>query len=206
MKGRAYMIIGLDFDNTIVSYEDVFYDVALEDGYIDESVARSKIAVRDDLRARDMEDIWTRIQGYVYGACLDRVNIFPGVIDFLRWAQESRIEVVIVSHKTRYPFVGPRYDLHQAAQEFIKSKLRDGQNSLIMSENVNFRETKEEKIILIGEIGCDAFIDDLPEILLAPTFPSTTRRFLFDPEGSHKSLEDIVSVKSWDQFMECLKS
>lgn len=200
------MIIGLDFDNTIVSYENVFHKVALEKGHIDESVARTKLAVRDNLRARDMEDMWTKMQGYVYGACMDQADIFPGVIDALRWARDNGIQVVIVSHKTRFPFMGPKYDLHKAAREWIENTLKDGQGPLIMAENVNFRETKEEKISRISEIGCHAFIDDLPEILLAPAFPPMARRFLFDPGNGHEAIDGVVSVESWGQFVGHLKS
>lgn len=198
------MIIGLDFDNTIVSYENVFHDVAVEQGHIDEHVARSKLAVRDNLRARGMEDVWTEMQGYVYGACMDRADLFPGVIETLQCARDSGLRIVIVSHKTQYPFLGPKYDLHEAARAFIEHALHDERGALVSPDNINFRETKEEKIARIAEIGCDVYLDDLPEILLAPTFPSTTQRFLFDPDQSHGREDGIYPVQSWAQFREHL--
>ena len=54
------MIVGLDFDNTIVNYENLFYTIALEEGYISADVDRSKLAVRNDLRGRDLEDVCKR--------------------------------------------------------------------------------------------------------------------------------------------------
>lgn len=200
------MIIGLDFDNTIVSYETVFHKVAVEKGLIDTTVTRSKLAVRDDLRTRHMENDWTELQGYVYGTCMNQADIFPGVIDVLRWARDSMIEVVIISHKTCYPFLGPKYDLHRAAREWIESTLKDDFGLLVSVDNVNFRETKEEKIARITEIGCDIFIDDLPEILQAPTFPSSTQRFLFNSTDYHDPNDEIISVKNWDQFLKHLKA
>lgn len=199
------MKVGIDFDNTLVSYESVFHKVALEKGYIDAGVSKSKLAVRENLRARDMEDVWTELQGYVYGACMDQADIFPCVIETLSWARENSVEVAIVSHKTRFPYLGPAYDLHRAAGEWIEKTLRDADGPLVCPEHLYFREAVDEKIACIAEIGCDVFIDDLPEILLAPTFPTAARRYLFDPDGVHAPIEGIVSVASWIEFLEHLK-
>ena len=45
------MLVGVDFDNTIVSYDALFWNVALEKKLIPESVPPVKNAVRDHLRA-----------------------------------------------------------------------------------------------------------------------------------------------------------
>jgi len=42
--------IGIDFDNTIVSYDTLFHRVALERGLIPISVPANKISVREYLR------------------------------------------------------------------------------------------------------------------------------------------------------------
>ena len=44
------MIIGLDFDNTIVSYDELFHRVALEGGLVPGDLPVRKEAVRDYLR------------------------------------------------------------------------------------------------------------------------------------------------------------
>ena len=44
-------MIGIDFDNTIVCYDDVFARVAVELGLVPPKVATSKTAIRDHLRA-----------------------------------------------------------------------------------------------------------------------------------------------------------
>ena len=46
-----------------------------------------------------------------------------------------------------------------------------GFKNLIEPDHVFFELTKEEKIARVANIGCDYFIDDLPEILLMPGFP-----------------------------------
>jgi hypothetical protein len=50
------MIIGLDFDNTIVSYDSLFHKVSLEQNLINEIFEANKIKIRDYLRAVNKED------------------------------------------------------------------------------------------------------------------------------------------------------
>jgi hypothetical protein len=194
------MRVGLDFDNTIVSYDALFHKVALEGGWIPGSVAQSKVSVRDHLRGIGKEEIWTEMQGTVYGGRMAEAAAFPGVREFLLWARGSGIEVSIVSHKTRHPFLGTQYDLHAAARGWIEQVLRDQGGPLVAAGNVFFELTKDEKLGRIGAIGCDAYVDDLPEILLAPGFPARTERLLFDPDGHHagaglRRLPDWAAVR-----------
>ena len=61
-------VVGLDFDNTLVSYDDVVHSVALERGLISGDLPRCKRAVRDRVRQLpDGENEWQRIQAAVYG-------------------------------------------------------------------------------------------------------------------------------------------
>lgn len=195
------MRIGIDFDNTIVSYDTLFHKVAVEQEVIPADLPQTKLAVRDYLRRQGQEDIWTEMQGYVYGVRMDEAKAYPGVFDFLRWASGRGIAVSIISHKTRYPFIGPNYDLHEAARHWIKTHLIDGERHLIAPNQVFFELTKEEKIRRIEAVGCDYYIDDLPEILLAETFPRGTACILFDPDAHHDDASDLVRVRSWDDTL-----
>ncbi|HEX6713425.1 MAG TPA: hypothetical protein VF066_08565, partial [Thermoleophilaceae bacterium] len=116
------MVLGVDFDNTIVSYDEVFHDIAVEDGLIPAGIARTKESVRNHLRRAGREDDWTRLQGEVYGARMDRARPFHGVLEALRDCARDGIELAIVSHKTRHPYLGPRYDLHAAAREWLEQR------------------------------------------------------------------------------------
>jgi phosphoglycolate phosphatase-like HAD superfamily hydrolase len=102
------MRVGLDFDNTIVSYDSLFHKVAREGGWIPRDLPPSKLLVRDHLRRIGKEEVWTEMQGLVYGARMAEAESFPGAAQFMRWARGAGIELFIVSHKTRYPFLGPR--------------------------------------------------------------------------------------------------
>lgn len=192
------MHIGIDFDNTIVSYDSLFHKVALEGGLIPADLVPSKLKIRDHLREVGHEDLWTEMQGYVYGARMGEAAPFPGVLEFLRWTRTKGIRVSIISHKTRHPFVGPSYDLHAAAGQWIRDNLAD-ENDSLRQDGVFFETTKEEKLQRIERARCGYFVDDLPEILLAEDFPQTTARILFDPEGHHKQA-DIATVRSWREI------
>ena len=190
----------MDFDNTIVCYDHVFHMVAVERGLIGADVTISKVAVRDHMCRAGNEDAWTELQGYAYGKRMADATAYPGVMEFLRQARDCAITVYIISHKTRHPFAGPRYDLHQAAESWIESTLVDDGGPLVRRENVFFYEAKNEKISRIRELECDVFVDDLPEILTAPGFPDSIRKFLFDPDRNHGPLPGIEPIAHWDEI------
>jgi len=198
------MRIGIDFDNTIVSYDALFHKVAWEQDLVPAETPSNKVAVRDHLRGIGQEDRWTEMQGYVYGARMVEALAYEGVIDFIRGAKAAGHEVTIVSHKTRHPFIGPQYDLHAAARAWIACHLLSDGKPLLPSENIFFELTKLEKLTRIAACGCEAFIDDLPEILLADDFPSNTARLLFDPEEHHADLaaQGLGIFRSWRQLAE----
>jgi hypothetical protein len=198
------MHIGLDFDNTIVSYDLLFHKVARELNIVPPQIPVNKLAVREHLRGVGKEDSWTELQGYVYGARMDEASAYDGVIDFMRLAGRVGHTLTIVSHKTRYPFIGPQYDLHEAARGWIDHHLTVDGRRLISTSQIFFELTKQEKIRRIAEIACDIFIDDLPEILMSEGFPVATERLLFDPERHHtkSTLAALKHFSDWAEITE----
>jgi hypothetical protein len=192
--------IGIDFDNTIVSYDALFHKVALERTLIPPELASTKLSVRDYLRQAGKEDIWTELQGYVYGARMNDAAAYPGAIDFLACARAEDAHLAIVSHKTHHPFLGHPYDLHHAARGWVTRFLIDQPLPLIKEGDAYFELTKEDKLARIGELGLDFFIDDLPEILLAAGFPTLTARILFDPDRIHPADSRLAAFPSWNHI------
>ena len=45
-------LLGIDFDNTLVNYDNLFHKVAVEKGLIKYSLPANKIAIRDYLREK----------------------------------------------------------------------------------------------------------------------------------------------------------
>src|SRR6266513_186637 len=107
--------IGVDFDNTIVCYDDVFYLIALAEKLIPVELRPDKIAIRNHLRAIGQEDRWTAMQGLVYGERMAEAQPFPGVREFFSACAAKSVNVAIISHRTRQPIVGDPCDLHAAA-------------------------------------------------------------------------------------------
>lgn len=194
------MRIGIDFDNTVVSYDELFHRVALERNLVPRELPATKLSVRDYLRQAGKEDIWTEIQGYVYGARMADAVAYPGVMVFFAWARAAGVSLVIVSHKTRHPFLGHPYDLHEAAHGWVNKFLVGETDPLIEACDVYFELTKREKLARIVQLELDYFIDDLPEILLAEDFPGGTGRILFDPDGNHPVDARMVSFSEWDRI------
>lgn len=196
------MRIGFDFDNTIVSYDELFHKVAVEQGAVPATLDVNKVAIRNYLRNEGKEDIWTAMQGYVYGERMQEALPFEGVISFIADAKKQGHELRIVSHKTRFPFMGPQYDLHASAIRWIETHLLSDGVPLFAQDEYFFEQTKDEKIARIASCGCEVYIDDLPEILFHKDFPQTTVKYLFDPEKHHNG-SDHATLKpahSWEQL------
>ena len=132
---------------------------------------------------------------------MDEARAYPGAVEFILDRLRRGDKVSVVSHKTRHPFMGPKHDLHVAARGWIAHHLQPQLNAAGVAIGVHFELTKGEKLARIGQCNCYAFIDDLPEILLAPEFPAPTRALLFDPDGTH-SATTLTRFDSWASLSE----
>lgn len=194
-------MIGVDFDNTVVRYDELFGRVALELGLVPPHAATSKTAVRDHLRTIGEEDRWTELQGIIYGPRMIEAALFPGVEAFFTRCRQECLPIAIVSHRTRFPYRGDRHDLHAAARDFLaRHGFHDERAIGLPRERVFFEETKEGKLARIATLGCSVFIDDLPELLGDPRFPGHVRRILFDPDRLHPPPAGVAAAASWDDI------
>lgn len=199
------MIIGIDFDNTLVSYDTLFHRVAREQGLIPSDLPVNKTAVRDHLRATGREPLWTEMQGTVYGARIAEAEAFPGVLQFLQACRQHGVSVRIISHKTRHPYLGERHDLHAAARAWLHQHgFIDPTNTGISDNDVFFELTKADKLTRIAACGCTQFIDDLPELLTDAAFPGKVTRLLFDPQNSHPTQSNLRVVNNWATLQDIL--
>jgi hypothetical protein len=192
------VIIGVDFDNTIVSYDGLFHKLAVRQGLAPDEIPAAKNAVRDYLRQIGQEDRWTELQGYTYGPGMREARLFPGVLEFFDRCRRTGQEVFIISHRTRYPFLGPRHDLHEAAHDFlVEHGLNDPARIGLAADHIHFHESKEEKLARINQVGCTHFIDDLPEILTAAELRADIEKILFDPNGQQADCPGLRRIGSW---------
>jgi hypothetical protein len=193
-------LIGVDFDNTVVCCDEVIHHVALEQGLITASVPARKSAVRAHLRVAGNEEVWTRLQGYVYGVAILDAPAYPGALEFFRRAAQTGRRVCIVSHRTRYPYLGPRYDLHRTALDWMEGNGLFNVDGGLVRERVFLEETKHDKLRRIGSLACTHFLDDLPELLSEPAFPPHVEPWLFDPHDIYVTSSAFRRVSCWHEF------
>jgi len=200
-------VIGLDFDNTIVCYDEVFARVAIEEGLVPQGVAPTKSTIRDHLRRTGREEVWTELQGRVYGPLMRYAVPFPGALEFIAEAVRGGYDVAIVSHRTRYPYRGERHDLHAAARTWLtRHGCGDGGSVGLADARIHFEESKDAKLRRIGVLGCRSFVDDLPEIVGSTDFPHDVDRILFDPAGITAPTASFVVARSWSEVRRYLLS
>jgi|SRR6516164_3678705 hypothetical protein len=192
------MIVGVDFDNTIVCYDNLFHRIALERGWIPDSLPVGKNDVRDFLRGQGRERDWTELQGYVYGPRMAEAQPFPGVREFFAGAVQRGVPVYIISHKTRNPVVGPAHDLHQTAREWLQAQgFFDPVQIGLSPGHVHFGLTRPEKVAFIKQTGCTHFVDDLEETFLEETFPHGVSKILFGRHQAPQSLRSVQPAENW---------
>jgi hypothetical protein len=198
--------IGVDFDNTIVCYDALFHRVALERGLIPAELPVNKSEVRNYLRRAGKEEIWTEMQGCVYGGRMAEAAPYPGVIEFFRNCLRSGITLSIISHKTRHPFLGEQYDLHEAALNWLELQgFFDPGRIGLPRGSAFFELTREAKIGRIIRQGCTHFIDDLPEVFAEANFPKIGR-ILFDPGDIYGKEAQYKRAPHWAEIPKLLET
>jgi hypothetical protein len=188
------MIIGFDFDNTIVCYDNAIVILAEQQFDLPADLPRTKLGIRDFLRSSGREPEWTRFQGALYGPGMVHAEPFEGALNVIEELAILGHKLAIISHRTRFPYLGERHDLHGFAGAWVRERVP------AVFENVWFHETKSEKIATIARSRCDVFLDDLPEILSDPAFPSSTIGVLFAPNGE-SSVWQGRRVASWQDLI-----
>ena len=202
--------IGLDFDNTIVCYDQAIAVLAEEMLALPPQLPRTKLALRDHLRAAGREAEWTAFQGALYGPGMVHAQPFEEAIETMQQLVVAGHDLVIVSHRSRRPYAGPAHDLHAAAREWLAQRLQPAGLFLGQepdpagSSAVNFLETRDAKVARIAELGCQVFVDDLPEVLAAPDFPASSTGILFDPSGSTSAPQGQHRISAWKQLPDLL--
>jgi len=178
--------IGIDFDNTIVGYDEVMRRIALERGLIDGG-ERSKRAVRDRIRQLPGGEIeWQKLQALAYGPRMGEAVLLEGADEFIRRCRGAGMDVFIVSHKTVFANCDEtRTDLRAAAMAWMTARRFFEPDGLgLRCGDVYFESTRAAKIARVEQIGCSHFIDDLVEVFLEPSFPSGVQKILLAPDAA----------------------
>ena len=200
------MRIGIDIDNTIICYDRVFASVAMSQGFSVHSNA-SKEEVKKWFHERDMQQSFTRLQGEVYGKFIDLASVFDGVLSFIDVAKRSGCHLFLVSHKTRYPLIGEKIDLHKSARHFLinNNVISNSGGVGVHPSNVFFERTLTRKIKRISTLNLDFFIDDLLQVFEHSNFPVTTNFMHFSHDLSETALtSEFSAFANWKQILSFL--
>ena len=195
--------IGIDFDNTIVCYDNIFYSIALEKGYIKNDVPPKKKIIRDIIRKNFGEIIWQKLQLEIYGSKIIEAKPFVGVFDFILDLLKLGFDVYIISHKSQYASIDETKskDLIKAARNWLHKYFFISLNANLFQENnVFFEPTRRMKIQRISSLGCNIFIDDLLETFLDINFPDNTRKILFSSSNFIPNKHSITQCSNWEEI------
>lgn len=187
------MVIGVDFDNTLVSYDELFLHLARERGLV---TGPGKKAIRDSIRQLpDGEIEWQKLQGIAYGPRMAEAKLIEGVPEFFAACRERGLPVHIISHKTEFAaYDGTHTNLRQAAQTWMNAHGLPA---------AHFGGSRAEKIAIIQRLGCTVFVDDLEETFLEPDFPSGVEKLLFASHG-HEPMTGVRICRSWQEILESI--
>ena len=182
--------IGLDFDNTLIDYEQVFTKVFITETTRREinlsEVPAGKQAVKRAAIKLAGETFWMSIQGQAYGRGITGGKLSAGAAGFLHTARSNDAEIYIVSHKTEYGhFDDSQTNLRIAARDWMDDQgFFDPHGFGLHPSRVFFEGTLETKITRIKSLNLDYFVDDLKKVLTSPSFPKYTRGIWFRPQPS----------------------
>ena len=164
------MIFGIDFDNTIVNYNLAFKKaIKLEKINLSKSLDKekfnSKIQIKNYFLKNNDIDLWKKIQSKVYSKYIFEGYLNIEILKLLKYLDKKKIKFYIVSHKTIYPYIGKKINLHRLSKKWLRSNLFNVKNNFKKNYKSFFETTKKKKLNKIKLLKITHFIDDLDEIL-----------------------------------------
>lgn len=198
--------IGIDFDNTLACYDNLFHQVALEKQLVNSTIATKKSAVKKAIQKRYGNSTWVELQGSVYGERILEAPPFVGTNTFLTWCRVNDIQIKIISHKTQFAVANEALDLRLAARNWLEHHKIMNLGG-IQDNDISFHETRDEKVQQIIKSQCDIFIDDLIEVLEHPHFPQDTQGVLIHgaslkkPMSSKHKNKQLHACADWSELL-----
>lgn len=200
------MRVGIDFDNTLISYDDIFLQAAIDRALLPRGFGGDKIAVRDSIRSKDGDLQWTKLQAEVYGQRIADAKMIEGARDFVRACRKHAAQVFVISHKTRFAAADPNgADLHAAALSWMEHNNFFKMEGLGFElSDIFFEPTREEKCRRVAELGCSHFVDDLEEVFREPGFPRGVERLLLYRGKNAPPHGPFIPFASWGAITNAL--
>lgn len=195
--------IGIDFDNTIVSYDDIFYKIALQRELIERNCPRNKREIRDRIRfLPNGEEKWQKVQAVVYGPAMGEARLIDGVKEFFTLCMDHNVSTYIVSHKTEYAnYDETATNLRSAAMTWMgEAGFFSAEGLGLKREDIFFESTRLEKVWRISKLNCSHFIDDLVEVFQEDAFPQYVEQILYAPRSQCNVKSSMRVAATWEQI------
>ena len=187
--------IGIDLDNTIIDYDKVFYKIALKEGLITKNIKSDRIKIRNFIKKKSLVK-WKILQSKIYSVYINEAEVKKGFLNFINSVYQKGFEFCIISHKTKYPYMGEKRDLHLISKKWINININKKIDFKI--KNIFFETSEKKKINKIIKQKCDYFIDDLPSILEA--IPKKTKKILIDTKKNYKKTNKFLVLDKWKKI------
>jgi hypothetical protein len=190
--------LGIDLDNTIIDYSISIMNLAkIEYGINLKPNTNLKKDLKRLIISKFNENEWTRAQGLLYSKYVASANLYDGFLPNLEKLKSTFDNIYIVSHKTKFPYIGSEIDIREKAMNWIMEKIvSDAGMPLFRENHVYFESTINEKIQRISERECKIFIDDLPDILVK--LPINLEGILF---GTRTTEMGHMSFDNWHDLV-----
>jgi hypothetical protein len=201
----SHEIVGVDFDNTIVTYDEVLGRIAQERALVLSEAVQTKKEIRDHIRRLpEGESEWQKCQALIYGSRIGEARLIEGVREFFQRCAKQGVRTYVVSHKTEFSrFDTTGTDLRNAALGWMSANgFFEAEGLGLRRDEVIFTATRAEKVRRIAELECTHFIDDLEETFSETGFPARTVRILYEPAGRSPLPPEVTRMKSWKEIGE----
>lgn len=201
------MRVGIDLDNTLACYDNLFRNVAIEWNLLPPTFLGGKRELRDTLRQRPGgEGDWLRLQAEVYGPRMIDAQLIEGALYFAQACRRRGADLYVISHKTQFAAANPgKFDLHRAALAWMEAHdffERDGFG--LSTKQVFFEPTRSVKCQRIQALGCSHFVDDLEEVFYEPEFPLQVERFLLHRGSGHPPRGPFMAFPNWHAIADAI--
>jgi len=200
---NSHQVIGIDFDNTLATYDHLWHAAALEKSLIGPNIGKNKKDVRDAVRQLPGGEIeWQRLQGSVYGPGMSQARVSDGLGQFFQTCSAHQAKTYIISHKTEFANYDETHtNLRSSAMTWMTvNRFFEAKGLGLSPDNVFFLETRCEKLQCLQRLGCTYFIDDLEEVLLEKSFPSSVEKILYAPNQLSPELPGVTVAKNWEEI------
>ena len=201
------MIVGVDFDNTIVTYDQVMNKVAKDRGLIGPDVPCQKRSIRDAIRSRPGgEWEWMQLQAAVYGPLISEAKLIEGVEQFFKSCRDFGVRVFVISHKTEFAAADETgTNLRLAAMDWMSDqRFFSTKGAGFTPNHIYFEDTRQRKVERIAQVGCTHFIDDLLETFLEPGWPGRIQEILYSPHFNEDGVPDVKVCPTWKSIEQYL--